>query len=157
MKMSLTIHAETDAEVAKLQTIIGAVADMPSLLKTPKAKATTPAAEAKIAGETERETAAEEKSTKLGRPKKAVEAPKVTIKDVRRAFAELIDSLGEDDGPVEGKKLLKKFGAKQIPEVAEEHYADLIAEVRAVIESKGETADVDASAGDDDLGLDDDE
>ena len=146
MKMSLTIHAETDAEVAKLQTIIGAVSDMPSLLKTPKAKV-APVADAEP-------EATEEKPAKATKAKKAAEAPKVTIKDVRKAFAELIDSLGEDDGPVEGKKLLKKFGAKQIPEVAEEHYVALIGEVRAVIESKAGTAE---EAEDDDLGLGDDD
>lgn len=100
-------------------------------------KADKPAADKKPAGG-KKAKAADDESTK-------------TIKDVRATFSKLIDTLGEEDGPAAGKKLLKKYGAKQIPDLDATNYAAIIEDAESMI---AEAANVEGE--DDDLGLGDD-
>lgn len=94
------------------------------------------------------------KAAATGKGKKAAAAEETdkTIKDVRGTFAKLIETLGEEDGPATGKKLLKKYGAKQIPDLDATNYAAIIEDAESLI---AEAANVEGE--DDDLGLGDDD
>lgn len=154
MKISVTLTAENEADVAKLATVAtqfggdgfavaGAPAKAPKAEKVKKAEAAEAPAEEKPA-----------KTEKAEKPAKAKKSDGPDLKAVREVFGRLIDTLGEDEGPAAGKKLLKKFGAKQIPDLAAEHYQAVIDEAESLIkEAKNTESDDD----DDDLDLDDDD
>lgn len=131
MKTSYVLTPENAAEEAAIQKLIGRNSE-PTEAKTEKV----------------------EKAPKTEKKVKAEKKVELSIKDVRTVFSKLVDTLGADEGPAAGKKLLKKYDAKQIPDVAAENFQAIIDEAQALIkkaeETKGDDDDSDLDLGDDD-------
>lgn len=108
-----------------------------------KVKAAKPAAVEQAEEKPQEKAPAKEKAAKApkaAKSKESSEDAEITMKDVRTAFSNLLESLGDDKGQAEGKKILKKHGAKQILDLDKEKYADVISEIKTLIEENEDTA-----------------
>jgi hypothetical protein len=76
--------------------------------------------------------------------------PELTVKDIRKAFSRLLDALSEDDGPTVGRKLLKKYNAKQVPDIDKDYYGNVMEDIETLI-AEAENSEEDS----DDLGIGD--
>lgn len=161
MKLTLTLTAETDVDNAKIVEVasqFGGTVEAKEPVKAEKAvkeeAGTKEPVKAEKAVKEEAETKKPVKAEKAAKGKKAsAEDSGVTIKDVRKVFTRLLDTLGDDEGPAAGKKLLKKFNAKDIPSVDPEHYQSIIDDAESLIREAQNTADADEDESDD-LGID---
>lgn len=154
MKATLTLTADTAEDLGKLQKILAAVGGVTAEAAPAKASVAD-----KIEKAEKTVAAANDKPAKAPKADKAAKAPKaspgddaeITIKQVRAVFSKLIDTLGEDEGPKQGKKLLAKYNAKQIPDVEKEYFGNLIEDAESLIAEAANTAG--DAGGDDDLGI----
>lgn len=156
MKLSLTITAETEADNAKVVEVASQFGGTAKVEKPATAPVKTEKTE-----KTEKPAKEETKVEKTVKGKKVDKGvPEITIKEVRKVFTRLLDTLGDDDGPVAGRKILKKYNAKDIPSVSPEHYQALIDDAESLIRESQNTKDADEDTEDDGddfgIGSDDD-
>lgn len=98
-----------------------------------------------------KKAASKKSSGKKGKVMKPEEGPSLT--DVRKTFAKLLDVLEPDEGQKEGKKLLKKYNAKNMDGIDPDNYGNIIEDAEKIIAA----AEADEDEDDDDLDLDFDE
>lgn len=91
---------------------------------------------------------AKEKKAPKAPKKEAKEAPTATIEMVRKAISRMIDILGEEEGATQGRALLRKFGARKIPDIDPKSYQAVVDEAEAIIRE----AEATVSEGEDDEG-----
>ena len=89
-----------------------------------------------------------EKKAPKATKKEAKEAPTATIEMVRKAISRMIDILGEEEGATQGRALLRKFGARKIPDIDPKSYQAVVDEAEAIIRESEATA----NEGEDDEG-----
>lgn len=146
MKLTLTLTAETDADQARIAQLTAEFGGAPA------AETVAEAPKGKGKGKKDAKPAADA-------PKKDAE-PELNHKTVRKMFGDMVAALGDDKGSKEGKALLKKYNAKQVPDIAKDDLPKVAAELEKLIASakdagSEEDDDTDFLGGDDDSEGDD--
>lgn len=144
MKLTLTLTAETDADQARIAQLVTEFGGAPA---------------AETAADAPKKGKGKKADKPADAPKKDAE-PELNHKAVRKMFGDMVAALGDEKGSKEGKALLKKYNAKQVPDIAKDDLPKVAAELEKLIASakdagSEEDDDTDFLGGDDDSEGDD--